>query len=360
MTVAVRRASIALLVFFASAIACFPPTPGRFEMRARSHRSSTAPRAERNPVAEVVAVAEVIGKAHPGDTVHVAAIARDAYGHRVADARLRYMIAARGAAVMQARIGADGDFVADSAGLFLVLVESNGLAARVPILIEPRPIVVSPMRSEDSAGAKGVARLATVNVTAAPTARVRVSAPDYEPYVGTTVRLRATIWGEGSDEPDSTAAPQWGTSNPDVAIVDHRGTVMFLHPGFVTISATHGGRTAHRRMQVWPSPAARVVLRSDAHYPRAGDVVKLTDYAWQRGGYPVHHFRSNLAVMTPDGSPAAGASISENKEFVARIPGTYTVMSELNGLTSAVTFTVHAAGARCELGLRRWDPSCDR
>ena len=312
----------------------------------------------RAPVAAVVAVSEAIGDVHPGDTVRIAAIGRDADGRTIFGAPLRYAIASRGEVALPARIDRGGRFVADSAGLYLVLVESNGSAARVPVLVKPRPIVATRVREEDLGSARSIARLETVSVTAAPTSRIDLSSPDYEPYVGTTVRLDARIWTEGSDDPDTTAVPEWETSNSAIALVDHKGGVMFLRPGFVTISATHGGKTTGRRMQIWPSPAVRVVLRSDAHYPRTGDVVKLIDYAWQPGGMPVHHARANLAIVTADGAHTAEASISEDKRFVARVPGTYTVLSELNGLVSSVTFTVHPVGPRCALGLRRWDPSC--
>jgi hypothetical protein len=313
---------------------------------------------ERPSIARVVAVSEAVGDVHPGDTVRIAAIGRDAGGRTIAGAPLRFAIASRGTGMMTARIDRGGRFVADSAGLYLVLVESNGSAARVPVLVKPQPIVAARVRGEGSAAAGRIARLETVSVIARATSRILVSSPEYEPYVGTTARLDARIWLDGSDDPDTTAVAAWETSNPEIAIVDHRGTVMFLQPGFVTISATHGGRSEGRRMQVWPSPAARVVLRSDAQYPRTGDVVTLTDYAWQRGGTPVHHARANLAIVAGDSVQAEDASISEDKRFVARRPGTYTVLSELNGLVSSVTFTVHPPGPRCALGLRKWDPSC--
>jgi hypothetical protein len=326
-----------------------------------------------NPVATVAAVAEVIGDVYPGDTIRVAAIARDDRGRTVAGAQLRFMIAARGATALPARIDRAGHFVADSAGLYLVLVESNNTVARVPVLVRPRPVVASRARSAeeiatggarvaraDPGMASGVARLDPVTVTAAPTSRIRINSSSYEAYVGTTLRLGARIWTDGSDDPDSTLVPVWETSNPDIALVDHRGTVMFLKPGFVTISAAHGGSVARRRIQVGPSPAARVVLRSNAHYTRVGDEVELIDYAWRRGGTPVHAPRANFAILGPAGSPSTDAWISEDKRFTARAPGTYTVLSELNGMAATVTFTVFPAGGRCELRLRRWDPSCDR
>jgi hypothetical protein len=52
------------------------------------------------------------------------------------------------------------------------------------------------------------------------------------------------------------------------------------------------------------------------------------------------------------------ASISDDRVFIAREPGAYTVIAVLGGRASKTTFVVYPTGARCELGLRKWDPSC--
>src|SRR5690606_23058607 len=99
-----------------------------------------------------------------------------------------------------------------------------------------------------------------ITVTSAPTARVELSEPAYGAYAGTSVDLDARVWLRGAAHPETEPVVRWSSSDPGVALVDDDGTVTFVAPGTVTITAEHGGVRAEHRFAVRSNPAAAVTL----------------------------------------------------------------------------------------------------
>ena len=315
-----------------------------------------------NPVADVIARRDYEGPVFPGDSLRILATVLDARGEEVVDLRPNFAIDARGADEAGARISDEGIFVAEQPGLVTILVEANGRAASIPVLVRPSPsstTVSSPgvMPTPDDSAAARAHRLAAVLVRPAATRRVRIESAEFFAFAGSSQRLEARVWMHGSSRPDTSAVVTWQSSDPAIAMIDADGFVTFRRKGWVKLTASHGGESHTRRLLVRTNPVAHMVLQSNARYPRVGQRVKLRDEAWMRGGTPVPHARTYLGVVS-ERDHAPRATITEDREFIASEPGVYTVLAVLGGRASKTTFVVYPNGRRCELGLRRWDPSC--
>ena len=315
-----------------------------------------------NPVAEVIARRDYEGPVFPGDSLRMLVTALDERGEEVVDVRPTFAIDARGADNAGARIGDDGLFVAERPGLVTILVEANGRAASIPVLVRPSPSrsttpdpSVAATPNDSTAGRAH--RLAPVLVRPEATRRVRIESADFFAFAGTSQRLEARVWMQGARGPDTSAVVTWQSSDPSIAMIDADGFVTFRRTGWVKLTASHGGVSHTRRLLVRNNPVAHMVLQSNARYPRVGQRVKLRDEAWMRGGTPVPHARTYLGVVSEKGR-APRAMITENREFIASEPGVYTILAVLGGRASKTTFVVYPNDRRCELGLRRWDPSC--
>ena len=338
--------------------------PGRVRLIARRDglTATTELEIRENPVAELSARRDYEGPVFPGDSLRIHVTALDASGEEVIDVRPTFAIDARGVPSSGARVTDDGLFVADRPGLVTILVEANGYAVSIPVLVRRSPAAIAGpdapamVAARDSA-AERAHRLAPVVVTPAATRRVRIESADFFAFSGTSVRLEARVWMHGSSRPDSSAVVTWTSSDPSIAMIDADGFVSFRRKGWVRLTASHGGVTHTRRLLVRTNPVAHMVLQSNARYPRVGQRVKLRDEAWMRGGTPVPHARAYLGVVS-ERDHAPRAMITEDREFIASEPGVYTILAVLGGRASKTTFVVYPDDRRCELGLRRWDPSC--
>lgn len=338
--------------------------PGRVRVIARRDglTATTDLEIRENPVAELTARRDYEGPVFPGDSLRITATAHDAEGEEVLDVRPTFAIDARGVQTSGASISDDGLFIAGRPGIVTILVEANGHAASIPVLVRPSPaLVVEPALptsadTPDSAATRAH-RLAPVVVTPAATRRVRIESADFFAFTGTSVQLEAQVWMHGASRADSSAVVTWTSSDPSIAMIDADGFVSFRRKGWVKLTASHGGVSHTRRLLVRRNPVAHMVLQSNARYPRVGQPVKLRDEAWMRGGTPVPHARTYLGVVS-ERDHAPRATISEDREFIASEPGVYTVLAVLGGRASKTTFVVYPNDRRCELGLRRWDPSC--
>lgn len=314
-----------------------------------------------NPAASVVMDGIGMGNAFVGDTIALHASALDRTGARINGAVPSFALASRGELDPGARISIDGRFVADRPGTYLVIATMGTRAAQLPIRVGLPPIadpLPLPTATATADAAHGVMMLPAVQSTVPPTRRVRIVGARYEPYVGTIARLTARVWVGESGEPDTSAIVRWTSSDSSVAVVDGMGSVVLLRRGQVAISARHGNKIATKRFNVINAPAADLLVRTNAGFVRAGEVVRLATWVWALGGTRVTHGRPNYAIVDRAGNAAAQATISESGAFVARVPGVYTVVAQLGNLASTATFVVYPAGGHCELRLRRWDPSC--
>ncbi len=322
--------------------------PGRLTIAAQAAGLSTERSFEAtdNPVERVRFARRLRDDVRPGDAVRVEAAAFRGDGRPVRDARITYAVESRGGAT-DATVAADGVFIAPHAGVYTVVAECGGHADQATVVVREAATSVAALADtapadETPVGAAPAvrpARLAAVVTRATPTARVRISDGGYYPYVNTSLVLEARVWFDGAREPDALAAPIWSTSDSTVAWVSREGVVVFRRAGRVSIVAQHGGRQASRAFLVQEHPAAHMVLNTNASDVRTGQPVRFREEVWQRGGIPVRDARVNYAIVSR-GTTAGSATISDERVFVAREPGVYTVIATIGGLADKVTIVV--------------------
>src|SRR5690606_6404037 len=147
-----------------------------------------------------------------------------------------------------------------------------------------------------------------ITVTSAPTARVELSEPAYGAYAGTSVDLDARVWLRGAAQPETEPVVRWSSSDPGVALGDDDGTVTFVAPGTVTITAEHGGVRAEHRFAVRSNPAAAVTLAPAVREARTGDVVDLGAVVKDAAGRVVDDVRVTYGVSSGAGGPSRRAN----------------------------------------------------
>ena len=292
-----------------------------------------------NPVERVAFGTHLRAGVHPGDAIRIEAAAFRGDGSPVEDALITYAVESRGGAV-QAEVAPDGVFSANAAGVYTVVAECGGHADQVVIVVREAPVVavVAPVVAAVESRGRPM-RMATFVTRAPATTKLRISDGGFEPYVNTALTLQARVWVGDAHEPDSLAMPLWTTSDSSIAWVSGEGVVVFRGPGRVTISAQHGGKRAARSFLVREHPAAHMVLNTNAADVRPGQAVKFREQVWQRGGTPVRDARVNYAIVGR-GDAVRGATISDDRIFVATQPGVYTVIATIGGLADKVTIVV--------------------
>jgi hypothetical protein len=319
-----------------------------------------------NPAARVVMEQRVVTTAMVGDTLRVRGHVYDGEGVRVPEAPVAYGIVLRGAPEADASVTADGRFVAAEPGVYTVLAQSGRVSGRTIVIVESdedrfaRALAAEraagvPPRHQDTADSADVRHpasagrgdstaaihgLARVTVAAARTSRVVIDDTDAAPYDGTTFALDARVWTSGEDRPDSTAQVVWTSSDPERAYVSQRGQVVFLAPGWVTVTATHGGIAAARRFNVRWHPGARLALQANTTAAHVGQPVRFREEVWQPGGTPVADARVNYALLAHGAPGPVRATISEGRVFTATRPGVYTVIAEVGGVADKYTLYV--------------------
>lgn len=323
--------------------------PGKIVVVARHGRAESRQTIQvlPNPVAALRFPARTVD-AEPGDTLRVRARALGRDGMSVPDARVAYAVSSRGLeADRVARVTEDGRFVADEPGVYTVIAECGGAADQLVIRVDYRSsgdVVTSAVPTETVAPPPLVERvtvLAAVVTRAAPVERVRIESPDYEPYAGTALQLVSKVWTRGARHPQLRGAVEWRSSDSTIALVDESGRVVFRQAGRVSISAVAGGQSSVKRFAVQQHPAARVVLIASTLDVRTGQPVKLREQVWQRGGTQVDDANVNYALIAQgDGGTPRAATISDDRTFVAREPGIYTIIAQVGGFADRVTFLV--------------------
>lgn len=298
---------------------------GRVIVRARATTVSaeTSFEVRDNPVKRIAIRAPATAIA-PGDTVRLAADVTDDDGRPVNDARVQWALVGRGTGTRAAgaSLAPDGRFVAQFPGTYVVLASVGPVAQRSLVRVRTTATVALTGRR---AGASD--------------SELKLSEPDYIPYVGTSFPLKALLFRKGIDQPLEMTNILWTTDAPDVAAISFDGTVTFLKPGKVTIGADDGVLQLTKRYTVQANPSAKLVMVSNAGDVRVGDSVRVNVQIWARGGMPVKNARPNFAIVREDGGPVR-ATISEANVFVAQEPGVYTILVEMSGLTDRATVVV--------------------
>jgi len=303
--------------------------PGKVTIKARSG-SATAERAFEvvsNPARQLT-LSDLTGKeVRVGDTVKVTALVIGKGDAAVTDARVNYGIVARRGQgrAPRASISPSGEFVAQDPGVYTVLAELAGFADRTRIRVVP---------------SDGNIRPAPKRVATSDEEKVKFADIDYAPYVGTSLPIATMIHRKGSD-PVLDTAVSWSVDAPDIASIADDGTITFLKPGKVTVTADDGVLQLTKKFTVRPNPSAKMVMVYKGGDIRVGDSVKVSVQIWARGGLPVKDARPNYAILA-EGTHRPRASISEDGVFVAEEPGVYTIIAEIGGLADKTTIAVRA------------------
>lgn len=314
-----------------------------------------------NPAAQVVMQQRVVASVAVGDTVRILGHVYGEDGARIPEAPVAYALVARGEASPGARVGMDGRFVAAAPGIYTVVAQCGRVSGRTVVIVEDaeeraaRELVtmrslrttdmaVTPVRDSASAdaGARPVHAIAAVRIASTRTTRVAIDDFEAAPYDGTTMTLRAQVW-TGAGERDTTARVAWQSSDPQRAWVTQAGQVVFLAPGWVTITASHGGASASRRFNVRWLPAVRLALRPSTADVTVGQPVRFREEVWLPGAIPMVDARVNYAIIAHDAGGAVPATLTERRVFTATQPGVYTVIAEVGGVADRFTLLVRDA-----------------
>lgn len=296
--------------------------PGRITLVAESGtlRTERSIEIEENPVDRVELVPSHTVDAQPADTVRFIARLTTDSETPLPDARVHYAIASRGMGTEPgATIDDSGRFVAERPGLYTVVAAVGDIAAHATVVV---PGAV--------AGEQGQ-----------PVRDLRIEEPDDQPYTGTFTVLRTTGRSGPGDERRPVPSPIWSSSDSTIAMVTENGVVSFLDDGRVTIAAEAGGARAERRFAVRREAAAHMALRVDARDITTGEPVPLREQLWQKGGMPIRDARVNYGIVVHDRElPPDAARITEDRRFIARWPGVYTIIAELGGVSDQATIVV--------------------
>ncbi len=243
-------------------------------------------------------------------------------GQSITDARVNYAVAAGDLLrnPKAARITDDGVFTAEEPGVYTVIAEFGGVADHLTMLIG-RPGVTTEPAADDVRS-------------------LEIESVDYQAFVGTAIPLTARVMRKGAKEPMVSPRLHWESSNNDVAWVAPNGVVVFDGSGKVTITVSHGTRTASRTFIVNRNPAARLVLATNARDVYVGDTVKVKTEVWARGAELVRDPRIYYGVIARSPETAGAATVLESGRFVATKPGVYTVVAEFGGLADTRTIMV--------------------
>lgn len=306
-----------------------------------------------NPAAQLVMQERVVTSARVGDTVRITGYVYADDGTRVPDAPVAYGLAARGDVPPEARVSADGRFIASAPGIYTVIAQCGRVSGRTIVIVEDpderaareliamrmlrtaEPVVASPAPAD---AARQAHAIAAVRIAATRTARVAIDDFEAAPYDGTTMTLKARVWT--TEGRDTSARVAWHSSDPQRAWVSQSGQVVFLAPGWVTITASHGGVLASRRFNVRWLPAVRLALRPSTADVTVGQPVRFRDEVWMPGAIPMVDARVNYAIIAHDAEEAVPATLTERRVFTATQPGVYTVIAEVGGVSDRFTLLV--------------------
>jgi alpha-amylase len=275
-------------------------------------KDSVTIRVEANPVTKLTLSGDVKDAVAVGEVVKLSATAFGQDDAPIADARIQYLVSVRGQNATNASISENGAFSATEPGLYTVLASFGKLG--VSKTIHVRSAAEGP-----SYGAGNVSKIEIEN-------------PEYDPYVGTTMRLSAKV----DDVPGGRVS--WTSSDPKIAVVDGQGMISFLSSGKVTMTATRGGQTASKTFSAQENPTAKMVMRIVGRDVFPNDTIDLRTEVWGRGGMLIRKIRVNYSVVS-SAQPGA-VSVLENGRFTATQSGVYTVVAEVGGLSDMTTIVV--------------------
>ncbi len=161
-------------------------------------------------------------------------------------------------------------------------------------------------------------------------ASIAIAAPSAPLPVGSSHRLTA-LPRNPSGDPRTDIALTWTSQDPKIATVDSAGLLRALKPGKAVIRATGDGATGETTVAITKNPISALVISPASSSAKTGDVVRFSAQGKNGGAVPVEiawSIREDGAQMWPDGG------------FLARRPGTYTVLASVGDRLASASIEV--------------------
>jgi hypothetical protein len=161
-------------------------------------------------------------------------------------------------------------------------------------------------------------------------ASIGIYAPTAPLAAGSNHRLTA-IPRNPSGDPRTDIALTWTSQDPKVASVDSAGLVRALKPGKAVIRATGDGTTGEVTVAVVKNPVSALAIAPESTTAKTGDVVHFAAKGKNGTTVPVEiawSLREDGAEIWPDGG------------FVAKRPGTYTVLGSVGDRVASASIVV--------------------
>ncbi len=239
-----------------------------------------------------------------GDTIGVSAVALDAAGQPVPNARVLFNVPNRVA----------------------VLVGTDRVAGTNPGRGDLRAFVVRAAAPGERP--RMIAATVPLIVADLPVEHVELTAPQGILYAGTTLPFgaRATVAGGRAS---SDAELLWSIDRSRVATVDRFGHVTAVAPGFAKLTVKAGEQMASQRITVLPNPVAQLRISGGTEKARTGDVVRFKVEALNAAGRPVPGVVPLWSVSGEQTGDDLGARVWPDGAFVAEEPGIYTVVASV-------------------------------
>ncbi|MGI9040266.1 MAG: Ig-like domain-containing protein [Gemmatimonadales bacterium] len=237
-----------------------------------------------------------------GDTVRLAAVARDSAGRPLRDVTIRWF-------------KSGGHFEGKVDSLSGLVTGGSVGTVTVTALVAPR-----------QGGSPSLA-FARVTVLPQPAARVSVAPAVAKLYAGQSLTLGATPYAANGDRRYDEVV--WTSSAPAVVAVSPRGRVTAGRPGRATLTARAGRALQNLAITVAPNPVASVQLLPATAEVRTGDVVRFEFGARTAAGRAVSDAAAEWSL-----SPGNG-QVDLDGSFVADVPGTYQVVASFAGKTAS-------------------------
>jgi hypothetical protein len=240
-----------------------------------------------------------------GDTLVLSAVALDAAGRPVPNARIRF-----------GGVGAVFEGAVDSMGV--VRSGSTGTLPFVAIASVP--------------GSRPVVQAGEIKMVPGPATRVVITPAVTRLMVGQRLVLRATGYTKLGDP--RTDSVSWTSAAPTVARIRRDGLVTALRPGRARINARVGPAETAITVDVGINTIATVAVEPSLVEARQGDVVRFRMVARDAAGRevtglaPVWTFAPGQGLIDPDGG------------FVGYEAGRYTVTAHLGDRTAEATVTL--------------------
>lgn len=170
----------------------------------------------------------------------------------------------------------------------------------------------------------------TVTIADWPIAKIVIEDLAYEPYVGTTFRLKARVLTDHDTEAEGVRI-LWRTDDPCHAHVTSDGVVTFAQPGKINVFARAEGIQAKREINIATNPVATVEMTPKSAQARVGDLVRLRIGAMDRRGIIVPKVAYSFSVAAVD---SAGGEIVGDGDFIAEKPGVYVIRASAGDPTA--------------------------